>query len=274
MRTHSILAEDDAFRSRYVQELVQKIDPESAATKPDETAIPKVIIQFWHDSKEIPGDVRHCLDSWTSLEKQGFARLLFDDEKARQFISSKLGYRHLQAFELCYHPAMRCDYFRLCYILIHGGFYVDADEVYQGTECARFFYDSRLKVQPLCYDTISGNMISPDLFIKKNQSSPNWIFYLNNNPIISPARHPIIKLALERATRILLNCSEQPEIQSTTGPGNFTASLVSHALSRRLSSRGFDFMILPDWETISNCVWPLSYRDDDRNWRLFNSERL
>ena len=132
------------------------------------------------------------------------------DRKEISF-SNKLGHRYLQAFDLCYHPAMRCDYFRLCYILVNGGFYVDADEVYQGTECGRLFCDNRLKVQPLCYDKISDNMISPDLFIGKCKSSGNWIFYINNNPIISPAHHPIIHLALERATHILLNSSERPE---------------------------------------------------------------
>ena len=269
----SILSEDDNFRSRYVKGLIQTRAPLFTATSPEHDTIPKVIVQFWHDSAEIPNDVRGCLNSWDSLISQGFIRLLFDDGQARNFISNKLGHRYLQAFDLCYHPAMRCDYFRLCYILVNGGFYVDADEIYQGTECGQLFCDSRLKVQPLCYDTKSGNMISPDFFIGKCQSSASWIYYINNNPIISPAHHPIIHLALERATRILLNSSERPEIQSTTGPGNFTASLVRHAISSNYSGRNCDFFILPDWESTSISPWPLSYRNDDRNWRLFNSEQ-
>ena len=268
------LAEDHDFRSRYVQNIVQTPDPRSTVTSLDKATIPKVIVQFWHDSKAIPEDVQECLESWTNLKKQGFMTVLFDDKQARQFISDKLGQRYLQAFELCYHPAMRCDYFRLCYILINGGFYVDADEVYQGTECDRFFLDGRLKVQPLCYDTISGNMISPDLFIRRGRSSSNWIFYMNNNPIISPVRHPIVHLALERATRILLNSLERPEIQSTTGPGNLTASLVSHAIFSQSSGHEPDFMVLPDWETTSISPWSLSYRNDERNWRLLNSIQL
>ena len=267
----SILAEDDDFRSLYVQGLVQSPAPPPTEMSPERDTIPKVIVQFWHDSAEIPSDVRECLDSWDDLKSQGFSRVLFDDGQARHFISNNLEHRYLQAFDLCYHPAMRCDYFRLCYILINGGFYVDADEIYQGTECDRLFCDSRLKLQPLCYDTISGNMISPDLFMGKCQSSESWIFYINNNPIISPPRDPILHLALERSTRILLNCLERPEIQSTTGPGNLTASLVRHAISSKLFGRNRDFMILPDWEATSISPWPLSYRNDDRNWRLLNS---
>ncbi len=198
--------------------------------------------------------------------------MLFDDLQARHFISTKYSHRYLKAFDLCYHPAMRCDYFRLCYILINGGFYVDADEVYQGTDCSGLFCDGRLKVQPLCYDTASATMVSSDIFMRQCQASAHWIFYINNNPIISPPNHPIIGLALERATNILLHCSDRPEIQSTTGPGNLTASIVRHSISSSLTGhRNRDFMILRNWEAISVSRWPLSYRNDYRNWRLLNS---
>ena len=60
---------------------------------------------------------------------------------------------------------MRCDYFRLCYILKHGGFYVDADEVYQSTECDSLFEDDRIKLQPLCYDIRADQMVAPEDFL-------------------------------------------------------------------------------------------------------------
>ena len=264
----SVLAENDGFRSRFVHDLCNGLAPTTRHFS--ETAIPKVIVQYWHDLERIPEDVQDCLDSWAILTKRGFIRLLFGDREARQFISTKLGQRHLYAYELCYHPAMRCDYFRLCYILVNGGFYVDADDLYLGTECDGFFSDGRLKVQPLCYDTVSGSMVSPDLFVRDGRYSESWIFYLNNNPIISPAYHPIIQFALERATRILHTSPDRPPIQSTTGPGNMTASLVRHALSCSRSDKEYDFTLLPGWETVSISVWPLSYRNDERNWRLFD----
>ena len=167
---------------------------------------------------------------------------------------------------------MRCDYFRLCYILSSGGFYVDADEMYQGMDLNHLFDDNRLKLQPLCYDTKTGAMIKPNVFIKDRQCSPNWIFYFNNNPIIAPAGHPMIRLALERATCILINSRERPEIQSTTGPGNLTASLVRHAISQELAGEVQDFLILSDWESTSISPWFLSYRNDARNWRLSNAK--
>lgn len=272
---HSVLdpsriAEDDDLRSRHIRELVQEAVPIEISSS--RTDIPKVIVQFWHDLDEIPEDVQECLDSWEPLKKQGFKRVLFDDAGARRFISERLGGSYVAAFDLCHHPAMRCDYLRLCYIVTYGGFYVDADEVYQGTDCNHFFCDSRLKIQPLCYDTATGMMIKPDVFVRKRGYSPDWIFYVNNNPLIAPANHPVIRLALNRATRILLNCVEKrPEIQSTTGPGNLTASLVRHSIASKLTGRTRDLLILSNWEAMSISRWPLSYRNDERNWRLWNS---
>ncbi len=267
------IAEDDNLRSSHIRELVQEAIPiENSSSRTD---IPKVIVQFWHDFENIPEDVQDCLDTWEPLKNQGFKRVLFDNTGARQFISKRLGDSYVAAFDRCHHPAMRCDYFRLCYILIHGGFYVDADEIYQGTDCNHFFQDNKLKIQPLCYDTGTGTMVNPDIFIRKRAYSPDWIFYVNNNPLIAPAYHQVIRLALDRATRILLSCAEgRLEIQSTTGPGNLTASLVRHSIASKLKSRIRDFLILANWEATSISPWSLSYRDDERNWRLWNLSGL
>ena len=163
----SHIAENDVLRSRYVRDLVQEDVPIKNSS--NRTNIPKVIVQFWHDLNKIPDDVQECLNSWEPLKKQGFKRILFDDAEARDFISKQLGDTYVSAFDLCHHPAMRCDYFRLCYIVTYGGFYIDADEVYQGTKCDHFFHDGRLKVQPLCYDAATGMMVEPDIFIGKHK---------------------------------------------------------------------------------------------------------
>ncbi len=267
-------AENDHSRSSYVRNLVQTSHSSSTTPSVIGRHIPKVIVQFWDDLNEIPKDVQECLDTWKPIETQGFERVVFDDQKAREFITTAFSPNYVEAFDLCYHPAMRCDYFRLCYILSNGGFYVDADDIYQGTDCSALFDDDTLKIQPLCYDIRTGKMIKPPIFMKDRKYSPNWIFYINNNPLISPAGHPLIRLALERATRILLNIKEKPEIQSTTGPGNLTASLVRHAISLRLADKVQDFFILPDWEGTAISPWSLSYRNDERNWRLSNANAV
>ncbi len=277
----SRISENDHLRSCHIRDLIHETAPPPIRQPSSRATIPQVLVQYWHDRDGIPVDVQACLESWTPLTAQGFSRLLFDDRQARRFIAQVLGQRYLAAFDRCYHPAMRCDYFRLCYILTHGGFYVDADELYQGTlypgtqypgaQCSPLFADDRLKVQPLCYDTVTARMVNAAAFVRDRQSADDWIFYVNNNPIIAPAHHPVIRLALERATRILLSGAQRPEIQSTTGPGNFTASLVRHSIATTIAGGNRDFWLLPNWEATSISPWTLSYRSDTRNWRLCNS---
>jgi hypothetical protein len=136
------IAEDDRLRSCYIRELVQDGVPINAPS--GHVKIPKLIIQFWHDLAALPRDVRECLYSWEPLTTHGFKHVLIDDNEARAFISRRFGRRYVAAFDRCRHPAMRCDYFRLCYIYGQGGFYVDADEVYQGGDCQPLYRDNRL----------------------------------------------------------------------------------------------------------------------------------
>lgn len=264
---------DHQFRSRYIQWLLHQPLSSPRSVQIGGGPIPRVLIQYWHDLKHLPNDVQECLSSWDSLRNHGFRRLMFDDKCARSFIIKYFSREHVEAFDLCYHPAMRCDYFRLCYLFRCGGFYVDADEVYQGTGCEAFFKDNKLKIQPLCYDAATNSMVKPEIFLKDTIFPSSRIFYVNNNPIIGPAGHEIIRLALERSTRILIQHSEKPEIQETTGPGNLSASLVRHAIRTKLACREWDFLILPNWEYSSVCRWSLGYRNDERNWRFLNTPR-
>ncbi len=260
-------AEHHGARSAHIRELVRSRPP--TGSPPLASRIPKMIVQFWDDPLQLPGDVQECLDSWRPLLDSGFDRVLFDDGSARRFVTNMLGRRYARAFDRCHHPSMRCDYFRLCYLLVFGGFYVDADETYLGASCDDLFLDDMLKVQPMCYDVTCNSMVPNEMFADESQDSPEWIFYVNNNPLIAPPQHPLLKLALARSTRILLSGPGHPDIQSTTGPGNLTASLVRHSLSCQIAGRARDFALIESWDSISVSKWPLSYRADARNWRLW-----
>ena len=91
----SHIAEDDRLRSSYMRELVRATAPIDAPSDP--VNIPKVILQFWHDLGTIPADVCECLDSWEPLTRQGFKRVLFDDNEARRFIAREFGSPHVAA---------------------------------------------------------------------------------------------------------------------------------------------------------------------------------
>jgi hypothetical protein len=204
----------------------------------------------------------------------GFAHRLFDEGTAKEFIGASLDARHRHAFERCYHPAMQADYFRLCYLLVEGGCYVDADDACVGDDVDWLFDDGRLKVQPLCYDVASGSMVAPSLFLGSDADNPYWIFYFNNNPLIAAREHPIIELALRHATDLLEQIEDDvlPEIQTTTGPGNLSRSIFEFgSTSRSLES---DLLVLRDWDSLAVSKWPLSHRSDARNWRLSNQQRF
>lgn len=113
-------------------------------------------------------------------------------------------------------------------------------------------------------------MVNTADFLTNPCDSPNLIFYVNNNPLIAPAGHPVIRLALERSTQILLTqAGDSWDVQSTTGPGNLTASLVGHAIEFERAGAARDFALLTDWDIVSVSRWPLGYRSDERNWRLW-----
>lgn len=232
-------------------------------------------MQFWHDLGRLPPDVEECVRSWTVWETSGFKHRLFDEHTAAAFISSSLSARHRCAFERCYHPAMQADYFRLCYVLAEGGFYVDADDVCIGTDISWLTEDGRLKLQPLCYDVSSEGMVEPAVFLRPDEYDPSWIFYFSNNPLIACQGHPVVEHALNQATRLLELTGEDelPEIQMATGPGNITRSIFD--LGTRINSDvGSNTVVLKDWDSLAVSKWPLSYRNDARNWRLSNQKRF
>jgi hypothetical protein len=75
----------------------------------------------------------------------------------------------------------------------------------------------------------------------------------------------LIAIALKRATDKLVCEDNIFDIQATTGPGNLSASLINY-----LINGGSDVEYIDDWNPISTSVWSLNYRNDNRNWRLYN----
>jgi hypothetical protein len=262
-------------RSEFIRKLVQRRLSRPSVNRPHRHLPPKTIVQYWHDLRRLPHDVEECVASWTRWETDGFTHRLFDEHTAKAFIGGSLGARHVRAFERCYHPAMRADYFRLCYVHVEGGFYVDADDVCVSTDICSLFEDGRLKLQPLCYDLASGTMVKPSFFLSVDAYDPSWIFYFNNNPLVAGRGHPIIERALNLATYLLelAGDDELLEIQATTGPGNLSKSIFDLGTTSG-SGVESDLMVLKDWDSHSVSRWPLSYRNDARNWRLSNQKKF
>ena len=254
------ISENDEARSDFVKNLVQKGESLCTLTQ--------------KPTNNIPSDVKECTETWKHLKSRGFKHVLFNEDSARRFIAENLHTDNVNAFDRCYHPAMKSDYFRLCFIFSIGGFYVDVDDVYRGIDVEFLFSDQRIKLQPLCFDVDNDRMVDSDKFIINGTISNSWIFYFNNNPIVASSGNPIIEYALLRATRLILGCegNDLPEIQSTTGPGNLTASVVAYLSSHKSYIQDQCLNVLSDWGTYAKTIWPLSYRNDERNWRLSNKK--
>lgn len=262
------IANDDDLRSEFMRQVILS----SARPPTNDGTSPRLLVQFWDEAPCVPSDVQTCLDSWASIEQAGFKRLLFGDATARRFIEDQFSARHLRAFDACAHPAMRADYFRLCFMLQVGGMYVDADDRYLGRSLSRAGETSRLQLQALCYHLGTHSMVNPYEAAEGGRNSSR-VFYVNNNPLIAPAGHPLLARALERATaQIESPGTNLRDIQSLTGPGNLTACLVEHTLENQAAGTELDFTLIPDWDSIAVSTWPLEYRSDNRNWRNWGSQ--
>jgi mannosyltransferase OCH1-like enzyme len=258
--------EDDQLRSLFVRSLLVE-QPPAAESRAAPCTIPKVLVRFWHDAKAVPADVQECLRSWEVLEAAGFEIVTYNDLSATDYISERYGPAQAAAFTRCDHPAMRSDYFRLCYVLASGGFYVDADDVVTDGHWPLLYCDNRLKLHPLCYDVPSATMVEGEELWNPELPAAGRIFYVNNNPLVAPPGHPVLRRALERATAALLISTPPRDIQSTTGPGNLTAALASYAHELTLAGKPHDFELLRSWDRVAATRWELSYRGDERNWR-------
>ena len=84
------------------------------------------IAQFWNDP-EPPPDVRAVMDTWAA-QNPTFRYERFNDLTGRQFLERYFDERAIRAYDNCAHPAMRGDYFRLAYLSVVGGVFIDADE--------------------------------------------------------------------------------------------------------------------------------------------------
>lgn len=260
--------DDDRLRSTFIRELVlRQSATDDAVDREAQSRVPRTLVRYWHDLAELPEDVRGCLDSWEGLRDEGFEIRTYDDGSARAYVAENFGPLELKAFGRCRHPAMRSDYFRMCFLAKEGGMYVDADDVLVGDGWRSLFRDGRMRLQPLCYDIPASAMVSPGDFRRPDVAGDGRIFYVNNDPLVAPPGHPLMALALARSTERLLGPEQLPVIQATTGPGNMTIALALHANALEEIGKPPDFELLRNWDDIAEMRWNLSYRNDERNWR-------
>lgn len=87
--------------------------------------IPKKIFQTWK-TKSLDPRMQAAVQSWIDLNPE-YEHQLFDNEDCRNFIAEYFSDRVLNAYDNLRPGAYKADLWRYCFLLVHGGVYVDID---------------------------------------------------------------------------------------------------------------------------------------------------
>lgn len=174
---------------------------------------------------------------------------------------------------------MKADYFRLAYLYINGGIYIDADDQRaDGNPLPTLtLADTRdiLLVDPIIRVTIGGRAvgIQPSERPRSLETLAGPECYFNNSPIFASRRNEILRIALIRATNSILGAKRDgvmPDIHVTTGPTNLTLSIVASRLYAACGGAPMPEVRAIDWSRYAMRQQPLQYKMDNRDWRRAN----
>jgi hypothetical protein len=153
------------------------------------------IVQFWRG--KVPSDIIPLVDTWKTLNPDS-SYILFDDQSAEDFMRQQFSAKLHEAFCKITIPAMKSDVFRVAYVLVKGGLYVDC-----ATKCLR----------PV-RDWISED--TPVMVMQKNNG------FIWNGFIYAKAENPYLGQIWKTIEKNLINY-EEGNIWALTGPGVFIA---------------------------------------------------
>jgi hypothetical protein len=77
-------AEHHRQRSEFIRGLVQQSVSEVPINDRYKQGPPRIIVQYWHDLGELPGDIEECIASWTHWRTNDFTHCLFDERGAKE----------------------------------------------------------------------------------------------------------------------------------------------------------------------------------------------
>ncbi len=136
-------------------------------------------------------------------------------------------------------PAMRADYFRLCFMLRVGGLYIDADDEHQGADVESMISGALLRRQPLVYDIHPTRWSAGRVRLRP----PGWQRGSSTSTTTRSSQGP--RWNSGTGDHLLLAANEtNGNIQSLTGPGNLKTSLVAHAARLKADAQVLDFELL------------------------------
>lgn len=211
-----------------------------AATHP---LIPRRIVQFW-DSASVPQDVRDLMQTWREVQPE-FEYELFNNRTALDFIRQHFQVDVSTAYTRAHGPAQKADLFRLAYLFIKGGIYVDADDRCIGRLDSIIPSTATLALWHETYGTVGNNLIA------------------------AVAGHPVIKRALAQAT-IAINRGDRDSLWLSTGPGVVTRSLtqvlVDALPNNMIVSNSLVVLTAGELQRAIALQCRLNYKKTDQHW--------
>ncbi|WP_435259570.1 tetratricopeptide repeat protein [Thioclava sp. FR2] len=201
------------------------------------TPVPFKVMQYW-DKAEPPEDIANLMKAWEGAPAVSYSR--FDRRKALDWLANTLGDEWRAALRAARSPAEESDYFRLAYLMIEGGLYVDSD------------------------DRLSGN-----LAFEMQQTQGLTVFVeqegaIGNNIIFAPALHPAIVWAAHAAKVALLE-RHNDNTWVKTGPGLLTRA-VAWYLSEHEGPHDITLKRRHDLGTWVQIHVPLPYKRTTKYW--------
>ena len=221
---------------------------EIEASAPD-LDIPATLIQFW-DKPTPPPDVENAITTWRNSNPD-YQHILFSDETARDFIIQSYGEEVAKLFDYCYHPAMRSDFFRLAFLAVRGGIYVDADEICSGSVSAF------LRRYPKC-----------EIYLI---AASRKDLYLFNGFVACPPLNRFVLTAFRsvvQVVRVAKENSSRPNIWETTGPGQISRAVAEIVMSDPSAADHVCMIAEAEYGDISKTAWMAYKGTVDGNWRV------
>lgn len=163
--------------------------------------IPKKIVQTW-ENKQLDPEFQKLIDTWKNNNPL-YDYYLFDKEERIEFIKTNFNHIVLDTYNLIIPGANKADFFRFCYLYIHGGITTDIDTLCLG------------KLDDFLLPNIDF-MTSVDL----NENPREGQYNLAGGTIIACIpKHPVILDCINRIVYNIRNHITFPGRLDFTGPG-------------------------------------------------------
>ena len=175
---------------------------------------------------------------------------IFSEKSAAQYLTSKNLVDSLRAFRLSKHPAQKADIFRLAFLFLEGGIYIDADDACGGDLNNVIPEDARF----IGYQEFFGSV--------------------GNNFLVAEPGNEIIGQALEGATATILSGAAESTWLST-GPGLLSRAFASIAFERRSMHLRPGYYLTERWELLPIVLMHrnVDYRSSAKNWIWHQEQR-